>query len=271
LGNETENRPIAIEREWLDAALSTIHENSEGLFSSGLFITLVGYGVPGDGLPDDLRHHLVLLLRGLWTTETIVARLEWERGLWLNDVMNDAQWMDFAAADITLFHVQVRCVFDCLAQVISRVSHVPKQAPRRSFADLRRRVNKHPDPSSEALGDDLRLEVFNCDWFDDLRTVRDSIVHQGATPIVFLGKPRILFQVEVGVKDSISIPEIMSDEKLVDFELYAGLHVGYLIAYLERVSGLVSELRGFRLAGSSGRSFHPGLGVVRDWIRRVAQ
>lgn len=107
-----------------------------------------------------------------------------------------------------------------------------------------------------------------CEWFDDLREVRNSIVHRGGFTLVFLEKGKILFQV-YEKNGKVLIPEIMFNKNVADFELYAGLYIGYLMTYLEDVSALIHKRLNLKKIGSNAKSYHSGLRVVRNWIQQV--
>ena len=61
----------------------------------------------------------------------------------------------------------------------------------------------------------------------------------------------------------------MYNENVVDFELYAGLYGGYLIACLEELATLVQARLG--LTAHSGRTKGYGFGwkILQGWIERV--
>jgi hypothetical protein len=81
------------------------------------------------------------------------------------------------------------------------------------------------------------------DWYDDLLDVRDDIVHEHVKSSGFMAD-RILFQINKWDKEEkrfvnlINIPEMMVNENLVDFELYAAVHVAYTFWLLEEFARL---------------------------------
>lgn len=186
--------------------------------------------------------------------------------MWTQSQLEETLWIQFGACNIDLFHVEFRSVSDYLAKVIDAVSDSPGQVPH-SFEKLKNWVIK--THNTQRLGKDLAKVVLSCEWFDDLRMVRDSIVHKGGFTLVFPVRDRILFQVHEGRHRKVLIPEIMFNENVADFELYAGLYFGYLVAYLEKVSELIDKRLDLKKIGSDAKSYHSGLRVIHDWIRRV--
>jgi hypothetical protein len=87
------------------------------------------------------------------------------------------------------------------------------------------------DGNSDRLGPELTQLIRACAWFDVLRFVRDSIVHEGARPMVFPGYERITFQVYAENVEGLQIEALMFNESLVDFELYAGVLIGQTIGF----------------------------------------
>ena len=186
--------------------------------------------------------------------------------------------MLFSACDIDLFHVKFWSIFDDIIRVVMSISKLPKKKSN-SFSDLKEWISK--DGNAKKIGTDLAKVLLSWEIFDNLREVRNSIVHKGGVTQVFLVKDKILFQVhetrEEGLIRKILVPEVMARKNAVDFELYAGLYIGYLIAYLEEFSEIVYRRLNldkvcidFNLAykKSSGKP-HPELKVVKDWIEQV--
>jgi hypothetical protein len=262
---------MAINKQQLKNALSTINKDEEGYFCSGHFVDLLSHvhiNVAMGAKLHELYNYLQFVNQDIWNIETIALRLEWQRDLWTQNKIGDGSWMQSAATDIDHFHVEFRSIFDYLAKIIGIVSKSPRQVRSSSFRKLKNWVAKSDD-NVQMLGKDLAQVIISWEWFDDFREVRDSIVHRGGFTIAFLEKGRILFQVYEGIHRKVLIPEIMFNENVVDFELYAGLYIGYLIACLEEISELIYKRLNLKKVGSNPKSYHPGLRVVRDWIKHV--
>jgi hypothetical protein len=260
-----------INKQRLNFSLTTIHEDESGrLYSSGHFIDLTNdlrdNVATGSENFRSLANYFNYVHQDVWNLETITLRMEWQKGLILRGELNDLLGAQFAACDIDLFHVQYRSLFDHLAKIIGILSGRPSTVPD-SFRKLRDWVSR--SENSNRIDDDLAGVVASCDWFNDMREVRDSIVHRDGRTLVFPEENRILFQVHEGFRNKVNIPEIMFNENIVDFELYAGLLAGYLIAYLEDVSKIAQRKLELRKIGWNAKSYHGGLRVIHDWIERV--
>jgi len=158
-----------------------------------------------------------------------------------------------------------------LAKVIKRVSDRPEQVPDEGFNVLKTWSAKSDD-NVKRLGKDLAELVFSVDWFDDLKNVRDVSVHQGGMTLVFLEKDRILFQILKGYEHLISIPEIMYNENVVDFELYAGMYFGYLITFLEDFATAIERRlpKGkYSFGVGNPRKVYRELPVIYSWIEKL--
>jgi hypothetical protein len=123
--------------------------------------------------------------------------------------------------------------------------------------------------NSEIIGSDLAKLVHSCNWFDDLKELRESIVHYGAQTLVFLEKDRILFQIYSGGNSSILTREIMFNDNVADFELYSGLYTGYLISYLDEVAEAIRKRSSLHESNINAHSYNIGLKVLAEWINRV--
>lgn len=258
---------MSIRKDFLEVALSTIHEKS---YRCCKFTNLVEdvhiNGIQGAKLPK-IYAFLRFIQQDIWSIETIAFRLNWEKKLWSQEKLDVGLWMTFAKCDIDLFHVEFRSVFDYLAKIIKRISDFPDQVKDGSFTELRNWVIK--PGNDQKIGKDLAQLVNSCYWFENIKEIRESIVHRGGFTIVFPEKNRILFQVYRGIDKNILLPEIMYNENVVDFELYAGLYFGYMLSYLEEFSEIVYNRLNLKRYCMQARSIHSGLSIISDWINRV--
>jgi hypothetical protein len=179
---------------------------------------------------------------------------------------------DFLAQLISIcFFSKYRSIFDNITQVIGTTTRTPRNIPS-SFNDLKTWVEK---PENRPVIDEKYVKlVQSCDWFDHIRNVRDSIEHNAAETVVDYNKHKILFNIStLGVSlthlpetSIIIVPEITEDNGFLNFELYAGIYLGYLIWFLEELSGLIYQEFVPNKLDNQCRSYHPGFGTVRTWI-----
>ena len=188
--------------------------------------------------------------------------------------ISDELWRWYASLDIDLFFGKYRSIFDNIAQLIKAVS--ANKTPN-SFHEL---FGKAETGSLSTDQQHIRL-IQKCDWFKETKNIRDSIKHYAAETVVDYDNNRILFMVSIldqgftdlPGKNVIIIPEITEENGFLNFESYVGIHVGYLIWFLEELSIQIRENIGLRLLVVTGidKSHHPGFGTLRYWINSLLE
>lgn len=271
---------MAVVLEKLEKALSAVKDGQDGVYLQNRFQSLsaqTAINAAEGRCKTELRDPYYFAARDFDNLLTIALRLDWQKGLWARGDLDDTLWIRFVEADVHLFHVEFRSLFDYLAPIIRHVSDKPGQVKigeLRSSASFEKLRNWTMESKGHAnrLGKDLAAIVGSCDWFEDLREARNALVHQGGTTTAFIeGKGRVLFQVhDRNFKDKVLVEEVMYRDNIVDFERYAGLYFGYLLDLLDEVGGAVNRRLG--LADKSDRItyLHPALDLVRSWIRTVS-
>lgn len=223
-----------------------------------------------DASLEPISRHLKYILQDVWNIETIVHKLSWQRDMWKNNILPENMWMRFAQIDMDLFHIELRSIFDYLSKTLTILSNNPDQVRGRgkSFNQLYNWLNSNPN-NILIFGKELANLVLSCNWFYDIKDLRDLKTHYGGYSLVFIHENRILLQVYKGWSKQIQIPEIMFNENVVDFELYAGLYIGYLYAYLEKASNVIDSKLTLKKVGTDARSYHPGLEIIHEWISKL--
>jgi hypothetical protein len=172
----------------------------------------------------------------------------------------------FVSADIDLFFSKYRSVFDNIAQLIKTIS-------RGSLPSSFHELMKKAKTGKLSLGMEYVQLILKCNWFETLKNFRDSIEHDAAETNVDYNRERVLFMIssldagytQLPGKDLIDIPEIR-ENNFSNFELFAGIYIGYLIWFLEELSKLITKDLGFNLS-STDRCLHPGYRTIRTWIQ----
>jgi hypothetical protein len=270
---------VQIDKEKLETALSTLTDEDPNAYFSGHFISLLQNSrsaafQPRVTLSSTLNPHqvakrLLLIHTDLLSIATVSIRLIMQQLLRCDKCENrisDELWRYFASADIDLFFIKYRSIFDNIAQLIKTISSA--SIPN-SFNELIKKAR------SRSLPLDFKYVqlILECEWFENIKMIRDSIEHRGAETNADYNKDKVLFMVsslETGYthvpgKNLINMPEIR-DGNFSNFELFAGIYVGYLIWFLEKLSSLVSEDLGLNQS-SSDRSYHPGFSTIRTWVQ----
>ena len=269
-----------MELEKLEKALSAIKDDTSGAYLQNRFQGLsaqTSINAAERQCKTELRDPYYFAAQDFDNLLTITLRLDWQKGLWARGDLDDIRWVKFVEADMHLFHVEFRSLFDYLAPIIRHVSDKPGQVRigefdgTASFEKLRNWVTKS-EGNANRLGTDLAAIVGSCGWFDDLREVRNALVHQGGTTTAFIGeKERVLFQIhDRNLRDKVLVEEVMYKNGIVDFERYAGMYLGYLLDLFNEVGGVVHERLGLEDKSYLVTYRHPALSVVRAWMRAVA-
>lgn len=207
---------------------------------------------------------------------TITNRLAWQKDLWINKKIDMGTWMNFAKLDVELFFMKVRSIFDYVAMVLCRVSDnkkVPKGDKRTSFNKLRNwLINPNTGSDNAKIWDqELADLVISANWFDEMKNIRDALSHQGGYVLVFPDQKKILAQIYMSHKNQINIPEIMFNENVVDFELFAGLHFGYLTAFLENFAIIVENKLPQNVREINASPFSPFKKIppIFEWAKKL--
>lgn len=220
----TENMPIREEK--IKIAYSTLQKNKDyGYFSTSKFLNVwekITFNSKTDEKFSVVSHPIQHILQDLENIETVIERLEWQNTMRKTKNLSDGRWMSYAGYDIDRFHLEIRSIFDYIAEIIMKVSDNPKniRGEGRSFNKLKKWLAKDNGKNSQILGNDLAVLVLSADWFDDIKKVRDESVHNGGFTAVFPEGEMILFQVLKGYESLVSIPEVMYNDNVVNFEPY---------------------------------------------------
>ncbi|HZS73527.1 MAG TPA: hypothetical protein VFA69_03380 [Candidatus Nitrosotalea sp.] len=257
-----------IDRNQLQTTLSLIKHDEMGFFTDGKFAelsSLIQLETSKGREFNQLYRLTHYIYQDVQNLLTIISRLEWQKNLVLENKLDDGLWSYFVATDIYVFHSELRSIFDYIAKIIQLISNTSGKT--KSFEKLKNWMSK---PENEGkISKDLSDFVSNCRWFYDIRKIRNNLIHDGAEPLVFPNKDRILFLIRTSDYKKIIIPEIMFNENVVDFELYAGLYMAYIMIYLEEFSELINRHLNLNKFRAMAKGYHPGLRITQEWINKI--
>jgi hypothetical protein len=261
---------MSIDKKKLEKAISLFHESNGSLAISSTFMHFYGTihinSVNNSSLMPILSN-LSHIIEDLWHLETLLYRLDRQRISYSKHELDMLLWIEYATCDVDLFFVTIRSIFDYLAQVSKHLAVKPKQTRSSSFSKLRNFVSS---PSgSNRVGEKLSRVIISCDWFSDLCDLRDSIVHRGAHTFIFPDTRNIMFQIDEGLRNQIVIPEIMENDNIVIFELYAGMIMGYLLSFFEDYCTVASNILGFTQLRDSAENIHFAHPLLKRWIEQA--
>jgi len=251
-------------------AVSSILKTSENkdVYIQGRFNDLFLYLIEED-IPKkykSLNYYVEIISLDLFSMETIFLKLMWEKLCWKQNLIGDATWIQFAQIDVDYFHVEFRSCFDHIASAINGLPS--SHSSPKSFSNLQKWCFKQ-DTSNNI---DVRINnlVKSCNWFSEIKNLRDSTVHECGTTFIYPDKNSdwTLFQTYKREKAQILIPEIMNSQNAVIFELYASLYFSYLLVFLERLSEIMGTFLGIKF-GRGGQTYHPGLTFFNKWVNEL--
>jgi len=196
----------------------------------------------------------------------IIERMNFQLELWKKYNITISEWIGFTKLDIELFHIKIRSIFDYIAKIIQRASDLPEQVPDKSFQDIKEWLEKNEENKIK-LGPELADLFSHCEWFAYIKETRDWDIHRGAEAAVFLNQDRIVFQIyRSTLEKSVDISEIMYNENIAFFDFYAGLYTGYLLAFLEEVSDVITRKICLKNFGGNPRQVYNSKPKSYQWI-----
>jgi hypothetical protein len=282
---------MPISRDRLETALSLIKRDlKEGTdqwwwyttgtfvkFSSDVYTSSYSSSVKDDTLKGKcatMHRHLRMIKDDLDTLLTMLDQANWQKKMVREGHLDTYYNMLYGTALADTFITKYRSAYDTIANALIEIRSDRGHPPRRSFTELRKVCTE--EEFVMILGDNLAHLIQSCDWYDQVLKARDYIVHYSLKSSGFMHS-RILFQINKWDKEKkrfvnlIDIPEVMIDNTdLVDFELYAAVHIAYTFWLLEEFAKL-----GYEILSPSGfpdakpKKGYLGLDVLKDSIERV--
>lgn len=110
-------------------------------------------------------------------------------------------------------------------------SFTEKEITNKKMEYLRILVKKYNE-------NDLDLE-----WFDEIRRVRNQLVHDGASCVIFKNKSEPLFQVyDLEVNDLLIADEFLSNGNVISCEYFIVVTVSYLTYFIDTIFQLLNSI-----------------------------
>ena len=249
----------------VEALLHAIHTTDDAYYTSSLFDRLFGAAHVTRAAPEASNfpyRHLVEATEHFNHLITLIYKVAWLADRRAAGELDDITWMYFCGSDILTFHTVMRSLFDEVSAMTARLGTQKNVVPDKDFHRLREWAKKKKVKSEEVLGKVLTESVLSCDWFNDLREIRDDLIHRSARTIVFLEPNRVLFQIHTGKSQRIFIPPVMFNASVADFTTYAALLMARLAAFLDRFAEAVFVRR---IPHQGGGRINT---VIPRWLRR---
>lgn len=246
----------------LARGLAALETRSSGVERSDLLAALPV--IVGEAVRTSKNHELAVALRSVTRNILALSTVLWrhlEHCSRDEESIDEHAWTSFAEADIFGFHVQLRSLFDEIASLIAWSAATPGQLPP-SFTSLREKLGKYerklPPPVVQVVRD--------ADWYDIVRTMRDSIIHDGAELGVFRLAKRPLFRILKADGNLARLPDAFAVRGWTEFDYYAGTFTGYTLALVDLVCGVIlDENYGGKRAGQ-GELVHRSFGAASSLV-----
>jgi hypothetical protein len=214
---------------------------------------------------DSVHHHLRAVANRLTDLRTCAMKLDWMVTRRDEGDLDPFVWMFFASSDVSSFLTNVRSLFDHLGRAIRAAAPQPRGVPQYSFNDLRKWSLRNDLDQVSQLGARQHELVVQCDWFDDLKRLRDDLVHEDAQTIVFPNEPGVAVQVYGGARLLIREPALMSSQNVAMFERLAAAAMARLFVLLDETAQAMSSTLALAEPSGRGMSVHSGLSVLSRW------
>lgn len=260
---------VLVDVDALRRLRGAIHDGPDGPYVWGEFERLLTdchvVRALGRGDVDVVHGHLRAVSNRLTDLRTCAMKLAWMLERRDAGELDPFAWMFFASSDVNSFLTNVRSLFDHLARVLRAVASAPAGVPAFSFNDLRKWTQSQDLGRARQLGHRAFELVVKCDWFDELRDLRDELVHQDAQTLVFPEHPTIAVQVYAGARHLLQEPALMLSENVASFERLASATMARLHLLLEHTAAAVRDALALDQPVGDGQSVHGGLGVLARW------
>ena len=212
------------------------------------------------------RSQLHILNDSIWNLLSICHRLDWQLALWDAGELDDMSWLEYAPVDVRQFHVEMKSATDIAAELVAETNQKRGQTPRK-FTTLYGEVGRHKNK----LGERRHAIIDRCDWYPQLKDVRESIVHHGSKALVMATHGEINFQIVRGHQEMVVSRDVMRNERVCDFRKYS-------VAMFSNFVFMLDELAETTLPGlptrfvdvGESRSYHSGWQTMLDWSSPLA-
>lgn len=268
---------MTINSEIIRKALSFYHIDSQmGLILQNPFIELE-YKIRMNALlfqkHQELCNYLSYTMQDIWNIESVLSKLNYLNSLRIEKKLDDLTYIIYATTDVEFFFTELRSIFDYVSLSICYVSPINKHQIRdegRSFESLSNWLTKNNDCQTR-FSKDLSDLVLSCEWFSEIKDLRDLIRHRGGQSLVFINGDEILFQVFTkGFKPNTPmIPELMFNSNVMNFKFCSVFYFSYLLDYLEKVAKIIEVKLGLIKNGLEISYSHPAHPLVKSWSEEL--
>jgi hypothetical protein len=266
-----------INRKELIRALTTFHTDKDGaLYSTGEFLEAsISLRIQEPSSDSQqvagIRRRFSATTWDFWYISTVLHRMTFVKGLRKNDQLSLVPSFFYLQCDVDSFLVKYRSIFDHFAQIIRLLSDSSGQWPGNneqiSFRELRHWAERNP----QRIAPKLKKLTKKPQHFDQIRILRDSLVHSDGQTMASIVENRIVFQIHKNGfhKVLLNMPEVMYNENTVDFEIYASVLIAALINFREDLGRVVKSVLNLDDKTSKPQEKHLGMEIMKDWMEHA--
>lgn len=162
----------------------------------------------------------------------------------IEKIYKETQDYFYDSESIGLFIEYIFCKYRAILDYIYKIADLTLQI-NYSKSNLKdyEKFNELLDFLKNSIFDGRQKSILNTSWFSDIRKTRNSIIHNGATCLVFKDKTEKTFQIY-----DLEINELVVDKEMylhegncIYYDYYLALNISYLIYFIDVVFSLIVE------------------------------
>jgi len=176
----------------------------------------------------------------------------------------------YITVDLESFHVVYRSLFDHIAIILFKICDQPGQFEITSFQSQREKILNN-EGFRDRIGNNIFDLILYCDWFDEIRSIRNGLVHHGRWIEYMIRDDYFLINADQELERLDSIPRDIFQDGWLIAELYLGLVMVYLHSYLDQLEEKCFQRLNFpRHACNTGRE-HPIINNYYQWMSQLTE
>lgn len=225
-----------------------------------------GFGEKGDKFCE----RMFILGNDFDAITTIMHKIAWLTSQWQEQQFSQDHWHAYVKTDFHAFHAEIRSMFDSIAKTISDSTTKSNQL-KDTYSKLRTQCRSDPGRVQNLIGKDLTDFISAGDWFEESRSLRDSIIHYEKDVQISYAPSstgiKAAFRTVVGTKPVCCYrgPEAFKlQDDWILLQPYLGYYFGRFWFLLNQICKLIGSNLSLTKSGFSW--VHPRLDAALDMI-----